>query len=57
MWDGIVRLRGESLESLAARHDARLELASDGKWSWAPPAVRPWTLRPGSATPEGISSI
>jgi putative ATP-binding cassette transporter len=25
-------------ESLATRHDARLQLASDGKWSWVPPA-------------------
>jgi putative ATP-binding cassette transporter len=27
-------------ESLAVRHDARLELASDGKWSWVPAAER-----------------
>lgn len=27
-------------ESLAARHDARLELASDGTWSWVPAAER-----------------
>jgi putative ATP-binding cassette transporter len=32
-------------ESLAARHDARLELASDGKWSWVPAADRGRMIR------------
>jgi putative ATP-binding cassette transporter len=27
-------------EALAARHDGRLDLMSDGKWSWVPPRAR-----------------